>query len=92
MNIGMADMTNVNGTFSLFLTAENAVDRRKLEELRRRLQPIDFAARGLDPSGTGEELLVIPLEHLLVPKTPTAKSLPDSGFKAVIDGLSGRKK
>jgi len=91
MQIGMADMTNINGTFSLFLTAETAAERAKLEELRRRLKPVEFTARGLDPAGTGEELLVIPLEHLLMPKVPKTNPLIDPGFKTMIDGLDKRR-
>ena len=92
MKIGYADMVNINGQFNLFLTAESAQERATLEELRKKLKPLDFAARQLDPSGTGEELLVIPLEDLLVPTTQKVKPLPDSGFKTVIDGLAKRKK
>lgn len=65
MKTGIIDMTNINGQLSLMLTAENTHEQVRLDELRERLQPVDFSARQLDPTGTGNEVLVIPLEQLL---------------------------
>ncbi len=91
MKIGIADMTNLNGQLNLFLTVENHDDQVTLAMLRSKLVPVDLAARRLDPAGTGEELLVIPLDHLLAPPKSKVKPLPDSGFRKVINGLAGKK-
>ncbi len=91
MKIGISDMTNINGQLNLFLTAESHEDQMAIAQLRSKLVPIDFAARRLDPKGTGEELLVIPLDHLVAQKQPKVKPLPDSGFRKVVDSLAGKK-
>ncbi len=92
MIIGTGDKTGLNGQFDLYLTAENPGDQMILAMLRRRLEPINFVARHLDPKGTGDEFLVIPLEHLLANPTPVAKPLPDSGFRKVINGLASKRR
>lgn len=65
MKIGVCDMTNINGQMSLMLTAENRGDQGIIDHLRGKLAPVDHKKRQLDPTGTGNELLVVPLEHLL---------------------------
>ena len=57
-------MTNINGQFNLFLTAENAQERATIEELRKKLKPLDFASRQLNPSGTGMmQVSAVPEPH-----------------------------
>ncbi len=91
MKIGIADMTSINGQLTLILTAENREDQMAIADLREKLVLVDLAARRLDPNGTGEELFVIPLDHLVATKKPMVKPLPDSGFRKVVDGLAGKK-
>ncbi len=88
MKIGLVDMTAINGQFSLLLTAEDETEMRKLEDIRRRMKSIDHRARRLDVSGTGLELLVIPLEHLFEEKPAPANPLLDHNFKSVMDGIT----